>query len=105
MKTFAAIFFLLSSVSAQAAGPICLNTDQIESSNSPDGKVLVVTMKNGTVWHTPLSPPCPNIAFNGFSWDVHGGQVCESGQILRVLRSGEICGIGKFQQAKAATPR
>ena len=93
-KTIAAICLLASAVSAQAA--VCLNNSEIENSDSPDGKVLILKMKNGKIWHTALKPACPGIRFNGFSWNINAGQICENSQILRVLQSGELCAIGKF---------
>ena len=94
LKVAAAICFLASITSAQAA--ICLNTTEIENSDSPDGSVLILKMKNGKVWHSALKPACPGIRFYGFSWNINGGQICEDSQILRVLQSGEVCAIGKF---------
>ena len=94
-RTLAAICLLASTAGAQAAA-ICLATADIENSDSPDGKVLILKMKNGKVWHTALQPACPGIRFSGFSWNIQGGQVCENSQVLRVLQSGEVCAIGKF---------
>jgi hypothetical protein len=63
--------------------------------------VLVITLKNGVVWAGALRGSCPDIRFNGFSWEVAGGQVCENMQSIRVLRSGQICTLGKLSpQAK-----
>lgn len=93
----------LPSVGAQAA--ICLNTDQIQNSDTPDGKTLVLKMKDGKVWHTTLEPACPDIRINGFSWNTQGGRVCENAQILRVIRSGAICGIGKFVSGLPDKPK
>jgi hypothetical protein len=93
-KTFAAIFLLSFTASAHAA--ICISTDQIANSDSPDGKVLILRMKDGKVWHAALQPPCPDIRTNGFIWSTDGGQVCENAKILKVVRSGGMCGLGKF---------
>ncbi len=94
LKTIAATCLLASTVSGQAA--VCLNSTEIANSDSPDGKILILKMKDGKVWHTALRPACPGIRFYGFSWNINGGQICENSQILRVLQSGEICAIGKF---------
>ncbi|MES2292447.1 MAG: hypothetical protein V4527_04030 [Pseudomonadota bacterium] len=93
-RTIAAVCLLASTASAQAA--ICLRSTDIENSDSPDGKVLILKMKDGKIWHTALQPACPGIRFYGFSWEINGGQICENAQILRVVRSGEVCAIGKF---------
>jgi len=93
-RTLVTICLLASTAGAQAA--ICLKSADIENSDSPDGKVLILKMRNGKVWHTALQPVCPGVRFSGFSWNIQGGQVCENSQILKVLQSGEICAIGKF---------
>jgi len=93
-KTFAAI--CLFSFTANAHAAICISTDQIANSDSPDGKVLILKMKDGKVWHAALQPACPDIRTNGFSWTTYGGQVCENAQVLRIVRSGGMCGLGKF---------
>ena len=94
LRHIVAVWLLVSSATAQAA--VCLNTADIQNSDSPDGKVLILKMKNGKIWHTALRPACPGIRQNGFRWNIEGGQVCEDSQILRVLHTGEICAIGKF---------
>jgi hypothetical protein len=42
----------------------------------------------------------PNVKFNGFDWVVRGitEEVCENVQSFRVLRSGEVCVLGTFDQ-------
>src|SRR6185503_13060428 len=89
MKRIAVAFLLLAlSVQGGAQAATCLKPGDIASSDSADGKVLVVTMKNGVVWHWELLGACPNIRLNGFSWNVDGGLICENAQMVRVLRSG-----------------
>lgn len=103
MKRIAAFLFGLSVFAGEGAqAATCLKPGDIASSDSADGKVLVVTMKNGVVWHWELLGACPNIRFNGFSWDVDGGQICENMQMVRVLRSGELCRLGKLTQQPSA---
>ena len=102
MKSLIAIAMLLSLASllpAQAA--ICLRTDTIDGSDSKDGKLLTLRLKDGKVWQARLQPACPGLRFGGFAWIVRGGQICEGEQILRVLGSGEVCGIGKLTESSA----
>lgn len=88
---------------AMAAPPICLRLQDIASTSSPDGKVLMVTMHDGKVWRNDLQGRCPDLKFEGFKWVIHGpAEVCEFTQSLEVLHSGQICMLGKFSQAKAA---
>ena len=84
------------------AAPVCLRVQDIASTNSPDGKVLMVTMRDGKVWRNDLQGTCSDLQFEGFKWVIHGpAQVCEFTQSLEVLRSGQVCVLGKFtEQAK-----
>jgi hypothetical protein len=79
------------------AAPVCLRDQDITNSHSPDGKVLIVTMRDGKVWVNKLGTPCHGLRFNGFSWVLHQpALICDDTQALRVLDSGEICMLGKF---------
>jgi hypothetical protein len=90
---------------AQAAGHICLSTRNIESSSPrDDGAAINFKMRDGSVWRNDLLGRCPDLRFNGFVWTVRnpGGTVCENEETIRVLRSGEICTLGKFTQTAPA---
>jgi hypothetical protein len=94
---------LLSGAGAQAA--TCLRLSQIKSTDSPDGKSLILTMKNGVVWQGQFQRPCSGLRFSGFSWDVRGDQVCEDAQILRVVSTGAICALGKLSLQTTASEK
>lgn len=86
----------------------CIDTRDIVSSKSDDGKILVFKMRDGTTLVNHLQGVCPDLKFNGYSWVLHGGDnmVCENEQSFHVIRSGEICVLGKFDapvMAKRAT--
>jgi hypothetical protein len=94
------------SAPAEAAGNICISTRNIESSTpQQDGAAILFKMRDGTVWRNDLQGRCPDLKFNGFAWTIRnpGDTVCEREQTIRVLRSGEICTLGKFTQI--APPR
>ena len=56
-----------------------------------DGRILV----------NHLQGVCSDLKYEGFSWIIHGtDEVCENQQTLRVLRSGQICVLGKFDVVK-----
>jgi hypothetical protein len=99
MKILTAALILASA--ALATGPAmaltCIRTQDIVSSNSKDGKTLVFTMKDGTRMVNHLQGVCSDLRFNGFVWTIQGPQeVCENQQSLRVLQSGQVCVLGKF---------
>jgi hypothetical protein len=87
---------------AQPAPPapsprVCLSNQQIQSTRSDDGKTMIFRMRNGQTYINHLRGSCPGLRFNGFIWELRGiDQICENQQTLRVLRSGEVCMLGKF---------
>ena len=96
----------LIAVSAPAlAATVCLSTrDMKQTKPKDDGSAITFTMRDGSVWRNDLRGSCPDLRFNGFAWTIHdpAAQVCENEQTLRVLRSGEICQLGKFTQISPA---
>ena len=74
----------------------CLQANQIAGSDSPDGKVLILRMRDGKRWQGVLKGACSQIRFEGFSWDVSSGQVCENAQAIHVPRMGGACVLGKL---------
>jgi hypothetical protein len=76
---------------------ICLDNQQVESARSSDGKTMIFKMRNGQTYINHLRGSCPGLKFNGFAWELRGiNQICENQQTLRVINSGEICMLGKF---------
>ena len=95
-----AIIAAMSLASPAWAANMCLRTQDIVSTTSKDGKTLVFKMRDGRTLVNHLQGICPDLKFNGFDWVVRGGaeEVCENMQSLRVLQSGEVCVLGKFDQ-------
>jgi hypothetical protein len=94
-------------VSPALAAPVCLRTHDIVGSESKDGKILTFHMRDGTVWRNHLQSQCNGLIFNGYVWVVRGGTdtVCENAQTLRVLQSGQICSLGKFDPPVKPAPK
>jgi len=93
---------------ASPASALCLRNREIDSTNVPDGKTMIIKMRNGTVYHNTLLSRCSALKYNGFVWVSHNDEVCDNAATLRVLNSGQICQIGKFElqppKAPAAPP-
>ena len=88
------------------AAPVCLRVEDIASTHSPDGKALVVTMRNGNVWENKMPGGCPGLKFDGFVWVIRGPEgVCDNTQTLQVLHTGEICQLGAFSRQSKAPAR
>ena len=76
---------------------ICLNNQDVVSARSTDGKTMIFKMRNGQTYINHLRGSCPGLRFNGFIWELRGiNDICENQQTLRVIKSGEVCMLGKF---------
>ena len=96
----------LVAVSAPAlAASVCLPTRSITTTTpKDDGRAIIFKMQDGSVWRNDLKGRCSDLNFNGFEWTIRNpdGSVCENEQTIRVLRSGQICQLGKFTQITPA---
>ena len=96
------IFATALPAAAQPAQPApatrtCLNNQDVISATSRDGKTMIFKMRNGQTYINHLRGSCPGLKFNGFIWELRGiPQICENQQTLRVINSGQICMLGKF---------
>jgi hypothetical protein len=98
MAALAGAGLLLAAAPAMAA-TVCIDTRQIDSQKvEGHGSSILFKMKDGGSWRNTLQAPCPDLDFEGFSWVVRNpdNTVCENMQSMRVLRSGQICMLGKF---------
>lgn len=101
----AAAVLVLGAAPAVAAPAVCIDTREIKDQKVEGrGTSILFTMKNGTQYRNKLLGACPDLVFNGFVWTIRNpdNTVCDNMETLRVLQSGEICQIGKFE--KVATP-
>jgi hypothetical protein len=101
MKTLClATVGLMTLASAAQAAPVCLRTnDMISTAPQKGGASILFTMRDGSVWRNDLHGLCPDLWFDtGFVWSVKNGDgtVCENENSLHVLKSGEVCTLGKF---------
>jgi hypothetical protein len=87
--------------SAMAAAPTCINTRDIVSSQTEGrGAAILFKMRDGAQWRNTLKGKCPDLQFEGYTWAVRNPDftVCENVQSLKVLQSGEVCVLGKFEK-------
>lgn len=94
------------------AAKMCIDTRDIVSAKSTDGKVMVFKMKNGQTLVNRLQGQCPDLKFNGFVWQMPSSdtKVCENSQSFQVLQSSQVCILGPFdasagKQAMSTVPR
>jgi len=101
MKLITAIL-VLTIAAASPAAAMCVQSRDILSTNSKDGKLMTFRMRDGSVLVNHLQGVCSDLKFEGFVWVLRGtDDICESQQSLRVLRSGQTCLLGKFDVVKA----
>ena len=93
---------VVAAVPALAQSHICIDSRNIVSSKSTDGKTMVFKMKDGTTLVNHLQGSCSDLKFEGFAWDLRSGDtmVCENAQSLHVINSPQICVLGKFDPPK-----
>jgi len=89
-------------VGAAQGAPICLRTyDMLETQPAKDGASIIFKMRDGSVWRNDLHGRCPDLWYlTGFVWVVQNGDgtVCENQQSLHVLKSAQVCLLGKFTE-------
>ena len=103
IKTFSMVAMTAMMLTGAAhAAPICLRTqDMVSTEPQKGGGSIIFKMRDGSTWRNDLHGRCPDLWFDtGFSWTVRNGDgsVCENQDTLRVLRSAEVCALGKFTQ-------
>ncbi len=106
MKTIVmAMAGLVFAVSPALAAKLCIDSRNILSSKSDDGKTMVFKMKDGTTLVNHLQGSCPDLKFDGFVWNLRSGdtEVCENTQSFRVIQSMQVCTLGKFDAARMET--
>jgi hypothetical protein len=102
MKMFTAILFLTVAVATPATAKMCVQSRDILSTDSKDGKLMTFKMRDGSVLVNHLQGICSDLKFEGFVWVLRGNDdICENQQTLKVIRSGQTCLLGKFDVVKA----
>lgn len=98
MKVFAVLALAGLAMSSPAfAKNMCVRSSEIANTHSDDGKALIFNLRDGRMLVNHLKGSCPDLKYNGFTWTLRGIEdICENEQSLRVLQSGQICVLGKF---------
>jgi hypothetical protein len=98
-SAFALASFVLLNIQAAEAG-VCISAHDIVSSEpNKNGTSILFKMRDGTAWQNDLRGPCPDLKFNGFSWNLRvNDRVCDRQESIRVIHSGEVCLLGAFKQ-------
>jgi hypothetical protein len=103
-KVLAALTIVAALPTSPAVAVTCLDTREIMDAHSSDGKIMTFSMRDGQTYINHLRGTCPDLRYNGFVWTIRGiEKVCENMQSLRVLESGEVCMLGKFDPPTTKT--
>ena len=104
MKTFLIASALLVLAAPAFAENMCIDTRDIVSNTSKDGKTMVFKMKDGRTLVNHLHGNCPDLKFHGIAWKLHSGdnKVCENEQSFSILESMQTCTLGKFDGDRQA---
>ena len=96
--------FAMAAQPALAAEKTCLALRDISSSEpNKDGTAVTFQMRDGRLFHNDLQGDCSDLKYEGFTWAIPGSdKVCEDQQTLKVIRSGQVCQLGKFTQMTPA---
>ena len=100
------IGLLAAAVLATPAQALCVSErDIVSTTPSKDGTQLTLKMRDGRVLVNHLQGRCSDLRFNGFVWVLRGSSgICENMQTLRVIQSGQVCLLGKFDPVGKTTP-
>jgi len=77
--------------------PRCLRSEYIDRTDVVNPKEILFRMKDGTVYRSDLRTPCTGLRFNGFVYVTSMDEVCGGSQSIRVLRTNQVCVLGKFE--------
>ena len=89
-----------------AAKPVCLDVVRIDHTEVLNNHQILFYMLGKKVWLNTLKYPCTTLTRqDGFAWDSVIPRYCENLEIIRVIRTGEVCQLGAFTPyEKAASP-
>ncbi len=101
MKILIALLVLTAAAVSSATAKMCVQSRDILSTDSKDGKLMTFKMRDGSVLVNHLQGICSDLKFEGFVWVLRGNDdICENEQSLKVIRSGQTCLLGKFDVVK-----
>ena len=77
--------------------PVCLEINRIDHTEVLNDHQILFYMNGKKVWLNTLSNRCTTLTRqDGFAWDSSIPKYCENVELIRVLRSGQVCQLGAF---------
>lgn len=104
MNLFAAALALaalaapVSAFAADAAGkPVCLDVNRIDHTEVLNSHQILFYMNGKKIWLNTLANDCSTLTRqDGFAWESSIPKYCDNLEIIRVLRTGQVCQLGAF---------
>lgn len=93
-----------TSTTTATAAPICLQVRLINHTKVVDSKTIDFEITDNAVYRNALRTPCIGLNINGFEYVIRGEEVCENSQLIRVLRTHQVCKLGSFAILPPAQP-
>ena len=82
----------------------CINPTEITKQTIVSDQEIQFELRNGETWVNKLPRACFGLKLQGgFSWDVHGTQVCSNQETIKVLNDGTTCQLGAFSRVSAGS--
>jgi hypothetical protein len=105
--TVAALAAPVSALAADAAGkPVCLDVNRIDHTEVLNSHQILFYMYGKKIWVNTLTNNCSTLTRqDGFAWESSIPKYCDNLEIIRVLRTGQVCTLGAFTPyEKVANP-
>jgi len=81
----------------QNGKPVCLEINRIDHTEVLNDHQILFHMHNNKVWLNTLSNRCSTLTRqDGFVWVSSLPKYCENVELIRVLRTGQVCQLGAF---------
>ena len=81
----------------QSAKPVCLDVNRIDHTEVLNDHQILFHMLGKKVWLNTLKYPCTTLdSQDGFVWESSVPRYCDNLEIIRVIRTGQVCQLGAF---------
>jgi hypothetical protein len=81
----------------EAGKPVCLDVNRIDHTQVLNSSQILFYMYGKKVWLNTLSHRCTTLTREeGFAWESSVPRYCDNLEIIRVIRTGEVCQLGAF---------
>jgi hypothetical protein len=87
----------LAAFAADAGKPVCLDVNRIDHTEVLNDHQILFYMYGKKVWLNTLAPRCTTLTRQeGFAWESSIPKYCDNLEIIRVIRTGQVCQLGAF---------